>query len=59
MDIFVVKTTMRSILYSKRINASHICPLKRIAVQTEKMKIMVFCKAWTLICKMRIKVMFL
>ena len=47
------------ILYSKNINASHICPPKRKNVETETNGIKVFGKLWTLTCKTMVKVILL
>ena len=46
-------------LYSKKINASHICPPKRNRFYwTEEMKIEIFGEILTLTCKTRVKVTF-
>ena len=51
------KKMMGYISYSKEINPSHICRLKKNKQFKQINKIMVFGRTWTLTCKMPIKVM--
>ena len=53
------KKKMGHFLYSKKINASHICPPKRNKSSNREMKIRVFQKTLTLTCKTQVKVMIL